>query len=263
MTSECEEDVFRNIHNLLASNSTNVRSHGQALLMSLSNDGVTAYLAYERRTQIECRIHIALAILVTFIVLFSVIELLEFPVAVLAAMVPAGAIGAKLWSRSYVRALTELAKGRTMYGISDLLCALKVPDRALHVQLLKGLPAKLTRLTEDDYPLINDEARRMALQWLAGYYRQKVPRGEVEGLDIALLDALSRVGDARFLPVVLDISQGRLHGYSSAVREAADRCYPILHMIINMRNAGAQLLRPSSSDAIDFEELVRPASQSI
>jgi hypothetical protein len=31
-------------------------------------------------------------------------------------------------------------------------------------------------------------------------------RGEAEGLDIALLDALSRVGDARFLPVVLDIS---------------------------------------------------------
>jgi hypothetical protein len=33
-------------------------------------------------------------------------------------------------------------------------------------------------------------------------------------------------------------------------------------MRINMRNAEAQLLRPSSSDAIGSEELVRPVSQS-
>jgi hypothetical protein len=161
--------------------------------------------------------------------------------------------GAFAISPRHKRVIEALAKHDDLRAIGPLTDVLVTDDRHLQSRVAVKLAALLPRLQASDAHLLAPAQHRILDRYLRS---RKHP-----ALAVAILKAYEQVGDARSLPAVERLADGRGRGrHDRRLRAAADACLPYLRARAQAERDAQTLLRPASGPGeADPAVLLRPA----
>ena len=259
--TECELLAIQK--SLASSIYTEVKS-GRTKLLDLGDEALAAYFALEHRAA-KRRIKRNIAIVVSVIVIYAIVaSLVQLP-SITVGLGGFGYLfgGALKNSKSYRKALEALASMPNLDGTSELITALQTKDGTLQDQIMEGLTRRFKLLGPGDYDRITPEARNVLVRYLYGRYRYRGKlKHNVGEFECALFQALTFVGDSRFLRTMEVLLDGVGRKISEPSRAAARDCLPALRALVASQASNSQLLRSSStSNTVAGEELLRPSAE--
>lgn len=136
---------------------------------------------------------------------------------------------------------------------------------ALEEPLWSAITHELKRVEEADKPLFA-EAHHTILHGILRYqsiYQGAIHLYEAEEpkLLLAIMAALSKIGDSRDLPTLRDVASGKIPEIASSVRQEAEQAITTIQFRMGGEKAREELLRASGANA-GTDQLLRAASYS-
>jgi hypothetical protein len=159
-----------------------------------------------------------------------------------------------------LRALRRRPSGSVIGRIADITTvgkfaeALWNEDRYVRTEAEEALIAMLPRLKAGDGGLLDDRQR-------AALHRALRPpkRSREADLAVAIIGALTEIGDARAVPHVARLAEERARGgYQEAVRAYAAERLPVLRERVEAQRLASTLVRPATAPS-NGDTLLRPA----
>ncbi|HLI47920.1 MAG TPA: hypothetical protein VKV18_04420 [Chthonomonas sp.] len=151
-----------------------------------------------------------------------------------------------------LKLLQNVSLHRDVRVVGPLLSLWGISSPRMRGAIEEALIELLPQMKASDAALLNDEQRAQLYAILRDTNRRRVP------LQLAVLEALGRIGDAHAVPVVERLSETPLRR-QRALREAAQRCLPQLRERVLQLQQSSTLLRPSVNRAQEKEVLLRTA----
>lgn len=155
-----------------------------------------------------------------------------------------------------LKLLQNISTHRDVRVVGPLLSLWGVSSPRTRGAIEEALIELLPQMRAADAALLNDEQRAQLYAILRDTNRRRVP------LQLAILEALGRIGDAHAVPVVERLSETPLRR-QRALREAAQRCLPQLRERVLQLQQSSTLLRPSANRAKEKEVLLRTSDSTL
>jgi hypothetical protein len=155
-----------------------------------------------------------------------------------------------------LKLLQNISTHRDVRVVGPLLSLWGVSSPRTRGAIEEALIELLPQMRASDAALLNDEQRAQLYAILRDTNRRRVP------LQLAILEALGRIGDAHAVPVVERLSETPLRR-QRALREAAQRCLPQLRERVLQLQQSSTLLRPSANRAKEKEVLLRTSDSTL
>jgi hypothetical protein len=155
-----------------------------------------------------------------------------------------------------LKLLQNISTHRDVRVVGPLLSLWGVSSPRTRGAIEEALIELLPQMRASDAVLLNDEQRAQLYAILRDTNRRRVP------LQLAILEALGRIGDAHAVPVVERLSETPLRR-QRALREAAQRCLPQLRERVLQLQQSSTLLRPSANRAKEKEVLLRTSDSTL
>lgn len=155
-----------------------------------------------------------------------------------------------------LKLLQNISTHRDVRVVGPLLSLWGVSSPRTRGAIEEALIELLPQMRASHAALLNDEQRAQLYAILRDTNRRRVP------LQLAILEALGRIGDAHAVPVVERLSETPLRR-QRALREAAQRCLPQLRERVLQLQQSNTLLRPSANRAKEKEVLLRTSDSTL
>lgn len=155
-----------------------------------------------------------------------------------------------------LKLLQSISTHRDVRVVGPLLSLWGVSSPRTRGAIEEALIELLPQMKASDAALLNDEQRAQLYAILRDTSRRRVP------LQLAILEALGRIGDAHAVPVVERLSETPLRR-QRALREAAQRCLPQLRERVLQLQQSSTLLRLSANRAKEKEVLLRTSDSTL